>query len=94
MTIEHRIVVGLGDIKAVSLECNKCHTRITLIPDGIEVPPQCPKCGKIWISGDPSGYQAVASPYVNFFAAIGKIRTLLENGAPFKILLEFDDEQT
>ena len=90
MTIEHKIVVGLNDIKAVSLECSKCQTRITLAPDGIEVPLQCPKCGKIWITGDPSGYQAVASPYVNFFTAIAKIRTLLENGAPFKILFEFE----
>lgn len=91
MTFEHKIVVGLNDIKAISLECNKCQTRITLAPDGIEVPLQCPKCGKIWITGDPNAYQKiVASPYVNFFTALATIRTLLENGATFKILFEFE----
>jgi hypothetical protein len=91
VTFEHKIVVGLDDIKAVSFECNNCHTRVTMPPGDIKVPMKCHQCPQIWIEVDISQYQAVASPYVNFITAIGKIRTLLENKAPFKILLEFED---
>ncbi|KKK72589.1 hypothetical protein LCGC14_2902380, partial [marine sediment metagenome] len=33
MTVEHRIVVGLGDIKAVVFQCNKCAARVAVSPD-------------------------------------------------------------
>jgi|ERR1019366_4010583 hypothetical protein len=93
MTFERKIVVGLDDIKAISFECNKCHSRITILADKLrDVPENCHNCGEIWKSrGLSPHHQDVASPYSNFVSAIWKIRTLLENGAPFKILLEFDE---
>jgi hypothetical protein len=93
MTVEHKIVVGLDDIKAVSFECKQCRTRVTMLPDDIRVPYRCQKCDAVWIVGDPSSYQGVTSPHMNFVNAIGQIRKQLANGAPFKILLEFNEEE-
>jgi hypothetical protein len=93
MTFEHKIVVELDDIKAVSLECRQCHTRVTMSPDAIHIPDVCPgaNCDNVWMAGDPANYQSVTSPHMNFINAIGKIRKELGKGAPFTILLEFDD---
>ncbi len=90
MTFEHKIVVGLDDIKAVSFECKQCRTRVTMLPDDIQVPSRCQKCDSVWIIGDPKNYSAVTSPHLNFVNAIGQIRKQLANGAPFTILLEFE----
>jgi hypothetical protein len=91
MTFERKIVVGLDDIAAVSFECKQCQTRVTMLPDDIQVPQRCQKCDSVWIIGDPSNYQSVTSPHMNFINAIGQIRKHLKNGAPFKILLEFNE---
>lgn len=93
MTFEHKIVVGLDDIKAVSLECSQCYTRITMKPDDIRIPHRCQRCDAAWIYGDPSQYQSVTSAHLNFVYAIGQIRKQLKGGSPFKILLEFNDEK-
>jgi hypothetical protein len=97
MTIEHKIVVGLSDIKAVIFECRQCRTRVSMAPDKIDVPPRCPKgsCdGPAWIVGKPaemtSDYEGSTSAHLNFASAIGYIRK--HNGAAFRILLEFEDE--
>jgi len=93
MTFEHRIVVGLDDIKAVSIECNQCHTRLTMSPDSIRIPPHCQQCDSVWIVGDPTNYTAVTMPQLNFVNAISQIRKQLEkNGGGFRILLEFDEK--
>ena len=95
MTFEHKIVVGLDDIKAVLFECGRCQTRISVPAEKLRnVPMQCLQCGEIWISkGVSPHHQDMASAYENFVSAIVKIRTLLENGAPFKILLEFSESE-
>jgi hypothetical protein len=95
VTFEHKIVVGLDDIKAVSFECNQCHTRVTMSPDKIVVPHKCPnpQCDNVWIWGDPKNFQSVTSPHMNFVNAIGQIRKQLEEngGGGFKVLLEFEN---
>jgi hypothetical protein len=97
MTIEHKIVVGLSDIKAVIFECRQCRTRISMAPDKIAVPPRCAKTtcdSPAWIVGRPAGmtsdYDGSTSAHLNFVSAIGHIRE--HNGAAFRILLEFEDE--
>ncbi len=95
MTFENRVVVGLDDIRAVSFECERCHTRITMSPDNISIPDLCPgpDCDNVWMSGDPTSYQSVTSPQMNFINAIREMRKRSPNGAPFRILLEFDRDQ-
>src|SRR5881396_2951767 len=57
MTLENRIVVGLDDIKAVTLECTdqdnkKCCARFSSSPDMIQIPKNCPQCNATWWKGD------------------------------------------
>jgi hypothetical protein len=52
MTFERTIVVGLEDIQAVSFECHKCQSRITILPDKLrDIPEKCHNCGEAWKSG-------------------------------------------
>jgi hypothetical protein len=96
MTIEHKIVVGLDDIKTVIFECKQCRTRVSMSPDEIRIPPKCPKencVSRTWIVGSPSGltseYEGSTAAHINFVDAIGHIRK--NKSAAFRILLEFDD---
>jgi hypothetical protein len=94
MTIERRIVVGLNDIQAVSFECNECLTRTRVPSDKLRgIPENCPSCNRVWITSQFSqrNHVELASAYKTFIDSLVKIRTLMENGAPFKILLEFSE---
>jgi hypothetical protein len=96
MTLEHKLVVGLDDIKAVVFECRQCGTRVSMVPADVRIPNQCPTgaCASVWIMGKPAGmtseYEASTSAHLNFVSAIGYIRK--HNGAAFRILLEFDSQ--
>jgi hypothetical protein len=93
MTIEHKVVVALGDIKSVVFECRKCHTRVSVPTEDAKLPHSCP-CGQQWT---PDYMESVngpkLSPYQRFCAVLKECRTLQANGAPFTILLEFEAEQ-
>jgi hypothetical protein len=91
MTLEHKVVVGLDDIKAVTLECNQCHVRLTMFPEEIKIPHNCRHCDATWVYGNPSQHQSSTSAILNFVNAIGIIRKQMQAGNPFTILLEFDE---
>jgi hypothetical protein len=93
MTIERRIVVGLDDIRAVSFECNKCKTRTTVLSERLTgIPEKCIYCGDTWIAArNPENCVPLDSAYRTFIQSIMKVKTLIENGSPFKILLEFHE---
>ena len=97
MTFEHKIVVGVDDIKAVVIAC-KCGIRLSLSPDDIRIPANCPSpdCGIAW-SAKPthsvsSEHDAWASANLSFADAIGQMRKHLKNSS-FRILLEFNDAE-
>ncbi len=96
MTVKHSIIVGLEDIKTVIFECRQCHTRVSMLPDKIQIPKQCPIIVNR-VSGSraslQSSYEASAAKYVNFVQSIGHIRKG-SNDAAFRIMLEFDEFQT
>jgi hypothetical protein len=53
VTIERRFVVGLQDIRAVSLECVYCKVRLTVAPEKLRRPPvTCPHCSERWTDID------------------------------------------
>ena len=95
MTVEHKIVVGLEDIAAITLEClnpKGCHSRVSVSPDKIKIPSNCPQCNHEWVPEAISGVTSVkAWPYANFVNSIKLIREgKTPEGQPgFKILLEF-----
>jgi hypothetical protein len=95
MTVERKIVVGLDDIQAVSFECEKCHSRLTLPPDKIgEIPQRCERCGQEWIALNISAYEpnVAMDSAVKFTTALQTVRTLIHNKKMgFKILLEFPE---
>lgn len=99
MTYERKIVVGLDDIKALTFECNKCKSRISLSPDFVtEVPYKCPQimCQHPWRPPDitPGQHGAVRSHFANFVDGLASIRKMVaasESSLGFKIILEFDE---
>jgi hypothetical protein len=93
MTFEHKIVVGLDDIKAVTLECCQCHVRLTMSPDEVRFPQRCRHCDAAWLLGDPSRYLSGTSAQLNFVDAIAQIRKQMKEGVAVKILLEFENKE-
>ena len=93
MTHENRIVVGLDDIIAVTFECTKCKSRLTVLPDRIEIPFKCPRpqCDQQWRSDIVEHVSVPSSFYVQFCRAISQLRNAA-NHPPFTILLEFEGQ--
>jgi hypothetical protein len=93
MTVEHKIVVGLDDIKAVTLECAKCKTRLTVPPDRITIPNRCPspRCDQQWLSDIREHVSAPNSSYLQFCVALSELRSVT-NHMPFTIRLEFEEQ--
>ena len=97
MTFEHKIVVGIEDIKAVIFECRneKCKTRTTVPVDVLrEVPRVCSSCQSLWnIDNIPAHVTTSAGAPVALVHAIVTMRVLRREAreAAFRILLEFDE---
>jgi len=90
MTVERKIVVGLGDIKSVSFQCDACKYRVTMSPDEVrEIPRNCPS-GHRWIQGEQEVSQF--PPLLKFAENLSKLRTATgQKLLGFQILLEFDE---
>lgn len=98
MTVERKVVVGLGDLKGIIFECKHagCTARVVVAPDHFRVPENCPGCGREWMhESKVSEVKSTSSTYINFVQAISKIRahdSEAGNEWPkFRILLEFDE---
>jgi hypothetical protein len=93
VTFEHKIVVGLEEIRAISFECHQCKTRLTVSPDDIRaIPTACPHCNFSWRLPKDEQAGPPGSPPKNFAFGIKelKIRFTAEV-IGFTILLEFDE---
>lgn len=95
MTVERRLVVGLGDIRSIILECNKCKARMSANPEAFYgIPEKCSFCNDIWwLRGEASPFQqsgkGTAEALIN---SMRTMRTILqEKKDTFKILFEFDE---
>lgn len=89
MTVEHRVIFGLEEIKAVIFQCNQCKTRVAIIPDELEsIPHKCPK-EHAWdwnIAPEFSG-----SCFLGLITSLRKLKDPIYEKTGFKILLEFED---
>jgi hypothetical protein len=97
--MEHRIIMALGDVKAVTFEClnPKCSTRVSVSPEMGQIPKQCPSCGVSWMTGAQTSQQSDTSQAKNFVTALAQLRVLAAQTAgsislPFRIHLEFVEE--
>ncbi len=103
MTFDRKIIVGIEDIKSISLECNNCKVRLTFPPDKIlKIPSSCPSpsCNVDWL---PSLSYGANEPKVPIqmklvSAIVGTLNRAKENQverpndvAGFRVLLEFDE---
>jgi hypothetical protein len=93
VTVERKIVVGIGDIKAITLACKKCGARVSFLPDKpIEIPHICPQCRSEWRREIKPESQYVEGAAVRFLEALLVLRTLVRNGEDaFSILFEFEE---
>ncbi len=95
MTLEHKIVVGLEDIRAVTLESlnpEGCRATFSASPDTIKIPENCPQCGHEWIPTATTGHLGgKAWPYANLISSIKAIRAQKapDNLSGFRIMFEF-----
>lgn len=90
MTVEHRIMVGLTDIKSVSFQCDRCKYRITMSPEDIkDFDFSCPN-GHPWKQGRQEGL--VKIPLLTFTESLAKLRaSTAQQLLGFHVLLEFDE---
>jgi hypothetical protein len=92
MTIEHKFIVGLEEIKAIVFECVECKARIVLTPENVgNTPPnKCPR-GHSWEWSMTDEHRNVdGSSHVFFFRSLKNLRDAARSET-FRILLEFDE---
>jgi hypothetical protein len=93
VTFERKIVVGLEEIRAITFECHKCKSRLTVSPEDIrDIPAACPHCNFSWRLPEDAAVMPAGSPPKVFAFGIRELK--IRFGADvigFKILLEFDE---
>jgi hypothetical protein len=73
VTFERKIVVGLQEIRAISFECHKCKSRLTVSPDDIrDIPACCPHSNFPWRLPVAAGVEP-ASRLKNFAVGINAL---------------------
>jgi hypothetical protein len=100
MTVEHRVVVGIEDIKAVCFECIDCGARAISSADfAIEVPSECQQCHKPW-GAPPSSvmkYRTYETVMGSFVEAISGLREIAKQNPKvfgFRLMIGFDDPRS
>jgi hypothetical protein len=96
MTVEHRIVVGLGDIRAVTLECKTCGARLSLAPEALTRNNlwKCPSCPAEWVSDSTTDTRIFTSDLAMFLLKLQSSRETQRKGADsavgMHVFFEFD----
>jgi hypothetical protein len=93
MTVEHRMVVSLSEIRTLTLECKKCHARLSTTPEdvgrfGLAT---CPACLHPWISESTTTARTRTAALAVLLGALPAARASEEEDAVgVRILLEFE----
>ena len=98
MTTEHRLIAGLSDIRAMTLECKSCMTRLTMYPENAQAFRAAAldrSCGYTWLPDEALRQPNSTLPQAALVAALKTIRTFPQEQERlgFKLLLEFDDNR-
>lgn len=94
MTVEHKVVLGLGDVRAIVCECAHCGARLSMAPESVA--PQklanCPACGMWWMRTDTTQGNDYLTPELALVAALKTVRDPKSGNPPngVRILFEFD----
>lgn len=92
MTFEHKLLIGLDEIKALVFQCNECNSRTVVAPESIERPfTKCPQ-GHAWDWNAPTEFKEFSSPFLAFFYAVKRLRDpVREKSSGFRLLLELEE---
>ena len=96
MTVEHRLVVGLGDIRSVTLECKACGARLSLLPDALTRNNlwRCPSCSVMWVSDSVTNSQIFTSDVAMFLLSLASSRKTQakegDSAVGMRVFFEFD----
>jgi hypothetical protein len=90
MSAERKIVVGLEDLKAVTVRCRNCPVGVTVSPDDPRIPTECPSCESSWRSDTQDD-----ADFLNLLSKVRKQSTSSPSSphAKIRILLEFDEAE-
>lgn len=91
MTVEHRLLLGLADIVAITFECahEGCGVRLSVSPDATDTGRllQCPSCGGLWLANDSDLGQTNVGVTGRLLSAVARLRNAQPKG--FRLHLEF-----
>jgi len=88
MTFEHKIIVGLEEIKAVIFRCNSCGASTAIGPDEfVSIPKQCPN-EHAWTTESPT--TSIDPVSARFLRSVRELRKPIYEKLGFRVLLEFD----
>lgn len=68
MTSQTKCFIEMSDVIALHVECNHCHTSLSLsLQEGVKegVIKKCPSCGMEWTLIKETNYEKVISEFVN-----------------------------
>jgi hypothetical protein len=93
MTAEQRTLIAPGDIVAIELECEHCHSRVRhtiekIQTDRLKVMTQCPSCKEQLLQ--PHNDSPEANRLINFIDAL---RALIRNEGTCILRLEIPPEE-
>lgn len=93
MTVEHRVLFDLSDIRALVFECTRdtcqAHARLSVSPDVTDTVKllQCPSCGARWLADDPDYGDVTGGAFGRLVLALASARKA--RSSTFRMRLEF-----
>ena len=93
MVFEHKMIVGLEEIRSVIFECNECKSRTSIIPEKIgAIPRQCPNAHK-WNEGIRTKDSVDStSPFMEFIDLLNVLRrSEVNEQSGFTVFFEYEE---
>src|SRR5437016_5498931 len=102
MTREKRLVVSLGDIRAVTFECKEeiCKARVSVRPAELqrELMDACPSCKTRWWGTETGAVTQIPTVTSSYIALVEALAAIAAGGTEetmkFRLLFEFDEPAT
>jgi uncharacterized paraquat-inducible protein A len=95
MTVEHRIVIGLEDIKAIILECNKCQARVQVPTANLDLGThdECPSCKHQWWPSSRVRNAPATTQFSPFVLFVNGLKGILSQpqGVGFTMYLQLEE---
>lgn len=92
MTIEHRVVLDLSDVRAIRLECATCQAAVVVqLDQTFRFPRVCPGCQETWGGRDqPSPLEQTVVGFVDALKAARRVMSDRQSRVPVRARMEID----